>query len=122
MLALILAMAWRPAFDPVTPSPMPTYHASVVKPGVLLAHSLVPVRLTAPLSSHNARTGQHFNFVVARDVSVGGVVVIPRCTRGDGIVSLAARHGISGADLHLQFESLRPADGTTVALDPVEAQ
>jgi hypothetical protein len=120
--SFILATAWAPAFAPVTPSPMPTHHATVIKPGVVLAHSLVPVHLTAPLKLRSSRMGQHFNFVVARDVSVGGVVVIPRCTFGDGIVSRAGRRGISGGVLHLQFESLHPADGTTVALDPVEAQ
>jgi hypothetical protein len=122
--SFILAVVSRPAFAPVTPTPMPTYHADVAKPGVLLAHSWVPVRLMEPLSSHTVQTGQPFNFIVSRDVRAGGVTVIPRCTKGVGIVLKARRRRITGTqgDLRLRFEVLQPADGTTVALDPIEAR
>ncbi len=88
----------------------------------LAAKTVIAVRLVSTISSHDATTGEKFTFVVAKDVVEDGVVVIPACTLGSGTVTLAGKHGPNGheGDLHLRFDTISMADGTSIALDPTE--
>src|SRR5689334_2569281 len=56
----------------------------------------VVVRLEETVSSNESRPGDRFRITVAEDVHVGGAVVIPAGSAGEGEVIHAARSGAGG--------------------------
>jgi hypothetical protein len=117
MLALISLAAIFIGVD-VQPSPAAPAAAQAQTSSTSPAGTKVPVHLGALMSSHDVRTGQAFTFYADQDVTIQGMVVIPRCALGTGTVTLAGTHGINGheGNLRLKFDSLAAADGSRVPL------
>ena len=122
--ALLAATIAAPTPAPsVAPSPAPS-PATASAATTIPAGTKINVHLVKMLSSHDSQTGEKFGIVVAEDVSVGGVVVVPHCAAGAGVVTLAGKHGINGheGNLHLRFDSVQATDGSDIALKADEQQ
>ena len=87
-----------------TPPPTPTYREVTVPAG-----TSIPVRITEGLSSKTAEAGQSFNGTVARDVTAGGLVVIPSGSAVSGRVVDAkdAGHFKGSSALSIELTSIR---------------
>jgi hypothetical protein len=81
--------------------------------------TLVRVALKNTVSSAHSKSGDKFSFTIVDDVRIGDRIAIPSGTEGTGaVVKSAPAHGgrVDGR-LKLQFDPVKLADGTTVALD-----
>lgn len=70
-----------------------------VAPGTMVtvpALTPVYVRIDEEISSKKHKNGDHFRIFIAEDVRVGGAVVIPAGSEGEGEVIHAARSGAGG--------------------------
>ena len=78
----------------------------------------VVLRLAENVSSAHARVGDELDFVVVRDVNLGGFVVIPAGTVARGSITQVKRKrflGIGG-NVRLQLDSVKLANGDSVNL------
>jgi hypothetical protein len=88
------------------------------KPGVLARGTEVHLVLLDSISSATAKKGQTVHFAVAQDAKEGGVVVIPRGTPAEGIVT-HIRKGIPGkhdGTLQLEPRQILLSDGSRLKL------
>ncbi len=92
--------------------------ATVTLPG----GSLVPIHLTATLSSSTAKAGETFLIAASSSVRAGGGVVIARGAAGKGQVVAASPAGKSGRQgtLSIKFMWITAADGTRVKLAGID--
>ena len=83
----------------------------------------VDVRLAQSLDSGTAKAGDVFNFTVAQDVAVGGWVVIPQGSGGQGEVTSVDRAGGNGhpGSIGLKFDFVYAADGEKILLSNANA-
>ncbi len=105
---LVSTTAWGQAGQPATTE----QPVSVVIP----AGTLILTHLSAPMSSADVHTGDLFQFVVAKDVVVQNLVVIPAGTNGVGHVTEARQagsHGKSGG-IRLAFDYTFAPDGSQI--------
>jgi hypothetical protein len=79
----------------------------------------VRFHLTAPLSSNESKTGQHFGFILTQPIVVAGTVIAPAGDGGEGTVLLAGHAGMKGheGDLTLRIDFVEEADGGDVVFD-----
>jgi len=79
----------------------------------------VRFHLTAPLSSNESKTGQHFDFVLLEPIAVDGTVVAPVGDEGEGTVLLAGHAGMKGheGDLTLRLDFVEDPDGGDVVFE-----
>ncbi|MBC5825509.1 MAG: hypothetical protein GIW99_04485 [Candidatus Eremiobacteraeota bacterium] len=101
--------------------------AMIAGPGLAATRVTVPggttvtVAVVNPISSADAKVGDVFQIKAAQDVVVGGWVVIPKDSPGQGEVASveqAGSHGKSGK-LGLQLDWIYSADGGKVKLSNV---
>lgn len=78
----------------------------------------VRIRLIGKLDSSVTQKGQKVDIEVARDVVVGNELVIPKGTRGHGIVTEVSPAGRLGRDgkITLELKDVRTLDGVAVPL------
>lgn len=92
-------------------SPAPAQQAIVAPSGVV-----IPVVLSQPISSKEARSGQAFAFRTTTDARIENLDV-PADTPGSGVIARArAAGGTKGAELELQPQALHLASGAIVAV------
>lgn len=79
-------------------------------------HSVIGLRLDAPVSTRSARVEDRISATVSRDVTVADRVAIPSGVRLEGAVVLVERGGRfrNRPRLGLQFDRMILADGTRV--------
>jgi hypothetical protein len=87
--ALLVAASWPALLLAQSPAPGPP---TVAVPAL----TPVSVRLEEPVSSNRNKPGDRFRITVAEDVRVGGALVIPAGSEGEGEVVHAARSGAGG--------------------------
>lgn len=89
----------------------------------LPAGTQVNVTPLQELSSKHIKQGEHYQFTVVNDVVDNGVVVIPRGSIADGIVSMQTGRGIVGKSgkFEVTFQSVA-ANGVTFPLMGVHRQ
>jgi hypothetical protein len=95
--------------DSAYPYPPPPQVQEVPKGPVTIPQgALLQLRTSEPVSSKHAKDGEPLQFVVIRDVNVGGVLAIPRGATVHGIVSEVKRPGdlAGSAELALRLTSL----------------
>jgi outer membrane biosynthesis protein TonB len=129
-----------PANDPPAPTPVPaaaeapryTPEPAVPTPAAatpeprepefdeltVARHSVIGIRLDAPISTHTARVEDRVTATVSRDVTVAGRTAIAAGVRLEGTVVLVERGGRfkTRPRLGLQFDRVILADGTRVNL------
>ena len=78
----------------------------------------VKVRLLNTLNSATTQKGERVEFEVAQDVILDNVLVIPRGSKGSGVVSKVITAGKMGRDgkVELEVKEIKAFDGTTIAL------
>jgi hypothetical protein len=116
LLAVQPVWAQELATIPLQPAPAMTQPAS--SPGVLPRGTEVTLVLIDTLSSATAKNGQAVRFAVAQDLAVNGIVVVPRGTPAEGIVT-HVRKGIPGkqnGSLRIEPRELLLNDGTRLKL------
>ncbi|GAC1458296.1 MAG: hypothetical protein PVSMB1_08170 [Gemmatimonadaceae bacterium] len=92
-------------------SPAPAQQTIAVPSGIV-----IPVVLSQPISSKNARAGQTFAFRTTADTRIENLDV-PADTPGSGVIVRAhAAGGTKGAELELQPQALHLASGAIVAI------
>jgi hypothetical protein len=81
-------------------------------------HSVIGIRLDAPVSTRTARVEDRVTATVSRDVTVAGRTAIPAGVRLEGTVVLVERGGRfkTRPRLGLQFDRAILSDGTRVSL------
>lgn len=77
----------------VTPIGVSTQQAEILQ---IPAGTQVVLKVESPVSSKTAAKGEAFDFSLAEDIVVGGVIVIPIGTKGKGQVVHAERKGFGG--------------------------
>jgi hypothetical protein len=105
--------------DSAYPYPPPPQVQEVPKGPVTIPQgALLQLRTSEPVSSKHAKDGEPLQFVVIRDVNVGGVLAIPRGATVLGVVTEARRAGaLSGSpELALRLTSLE-LGGQSYSLD-----
>lgn len=93
------APAQAPA--PVTATLAPGYGGTT---NLLPANTEVMVTLNSEVSSKKAKVGDRFDVSVARDVMLGNYIVIPRGTRGNGVVTYRTGKGAFGKSAKMEIE------------------
>lgn len=118
----------RAAPPRATPAPAPEPTSSEVRPGVrfstkagklvLVAQSLVRVRLRTELHSGRNTRGDRFEYQLLDDISHGGRVLLPKWSKGEGVVLFARKRGMFGSSgrLELDFGEVQLAGGESVRL------
>ena len=102
----------------VSPPPTATATPMPAPPTILPEGTPVIVTTATDLSTEINEVGDRFDVVVAEDVALGGVIVIPKGTIGRGEVSFATRKGSFGKPgiLGIALRSL-DLDGKSFVLD-----
>jgi hypothetical protein len=87
-----------PGASPVVTEVTPTAEASVSPVALVTVPAFTPVylRIDAELSSKKQKNGDRFPILIVEDVRVGGAVVIPAGSAGEGEVIHAAKSGMGG--------------------------
>lgn len=77
---------------------------------------LVKIKLVTPLSTSTNRQGDAVVFQAADDIYVDGHLVIPKGSRGEGVVTKVkgARNFGRDAELQISFNTIEAIDGTTI--------
>jgi hypothetical protein len=96
--------------------------SSIPKPHTLLDGTPIKLRLDRTVSSATAKVGDEVNFDVLEDVSVDGVVVIPKGSLALATVTVAQHKRSMGraGKLNINIDSVRLADGEKDALRAAE--
>jgi len=110
-----------PAYILVTMFLMPCISAqemSAIPELIIPDRSPIKLRLAESVSSAHARIGDRLNFVVVRDVSIGGFTVIPAGTMARGSVTgVKGRRFLGiGGKVSLKLDSLELVNGDRVGL------
>jgi hypothetical protein len=102
-----------------TPAPAPT--ASQAR--FIAAGTQVSLAAMQELSSKHIKIGEHYQFTVVSDVTDNGVVVIPRGSIANGVISMQTGRGIGGKSgkFEVTFENVA-ANGVTFPLMGVHRQ
>jgi hypothetical protein len=89
------------------PPPVPAYETPR-GPVTIAQGTLLQLRTSEPVGTKNAKDGTPVQFMVMRDVAIGGVLAIPRGATVHGVVAATKKSGeLSGsAELSLQLTSL----------------
>lgn len=109
-----------PAPPPPPPPPQPVVHTIT-----LPADTAIPVRITETLDSKTTQTGDKFTGVIASDIVVDGMVVLPQGTPVTGHVDAAqdAAHFKGSALLTISLSSInRRGERIDVATEPYTKQ
>ena len=120
-LALAAAAAAQTAAPEaaVQPSPLQTMAVAQAAPAArsLAAGTQVSLASAQELSSKHIKQGEHYKFTVVNDVVDHGVVVIPRGSIADGVVTMKTGRAIGGKSgkFDITFASVT-ANGVTFPL------
>jgi hypothetical protein len=104
--ALVAGALLFVAFEPAAAQPAVMAAPALSSGPVLRAGTEIGMTLLEPLSSRTARQGQRFALEVTNDVSVDGLLVIPRGTRGVGEVDTVIEKGMLGKSGRLAIRPL----------------
>lgn len=120
--ASVQASAEPPRYtpDPPAPASTPTQETRRIDFDELTVakHSVIGIRLDAPISTRTARVEDRVSATVSRDVTVAGRTAIAAGVRLEGTVVLVERGGRfkTRPRLGLKFDRLILSDGTRVSL------
>lgn len=119
---LILSVGLLPV--PLNAQGQNTSLTGAASKGVLRLEDGTPIklRLSRTVSSASAHVGDRVDFEVLEDVSVGGIVVVPKGSIAWGTVTEAhpKRRMGRGGKLNINIDSVRLADGQKAALRAVK--
>jgi len=91
-----IAASWPAGVAPTTPT--------IAADAVLPTNSEVVVRMNSELNSKKAREGSTFLATVAYDVMLGNVVVVPKGTPVNGVVTWRTGKGAFGKSAKMEYE------------------
>jgi hypothetical protein len=94
--------------DEYQPMPPPPAQEAPKGPVTIPQGTLLQLRTSEPVGSKHAKDGEQVQFTVIRDVTVGGVLAIPRGATAHGVVTEVKKPGDLGgsAELALKLTSL----------------
>jgi len=99
--ALFAALLWQGAAEPPALPP-----ATAAAPLVLRAGTVVRFATEGPIDSRSVSQGQRFGIVVAEDVRIGDLLLLPRGTRAVGEVEAMTERGVFGKAGSLALQPL----------------
>lgn len=122
MISIFLALSAQAAVAQPTVQPAPAVVAAPASQAAaagrfIAAGTQVSLATVNELSSKHIKLGEHYQFTVVNDVTDNGVVVIPRGSIADGVVSMKTGRAIGGKSgkFDISFEKVT-ANGVTFPL------
>ena len=122
MISIFLALSAQAAVAQPTVQPAPAVVAAPASQAAaagrfIAAGTQVSLATVNELSSKHIKLGEHYQFTVVNDVTDNGVVVIPRGSIADGVLSMKTGRAIGGKSgkFDISFEKVT-ANGVTFPL------